>query len=272
MFWFARKPGRHATGELPIPPLEMRKLVGSYEEHTFNNPSGARVFAGVDGSSDEFVFDFGCGCGRVARQLLQQHDPPRRYVGVDLHKGMVQWCRRNLQPRHSGFEFHHQDVFNAGLNPRGKLKHSRFPIPDKTVSLLVAVSVFTHVLEESAVFYLREMARVLGSNGKAATTWFLFDKASFPMMQNFQNALFINPRDPTNAVIFDRSWLVAQASSAGLRICSATPPSIRGFHWSIHFEPAVAGAEHVAFADDDAPVGTAPPPLLPRRAHKMDSD
>jgi hypothetical protein len=163
-------------------------------------------------------------------------------------------------------------VFNAGLNPRGKLKHSRFPIPDKTISLLVAVSVFTHVLEESAVFYLHEVARVLSPSSKAATTWFLFDKSSFPMMQDFQNALFINARDPTNAVIFDRSWLRAQASSAGLRICSATPPSIRGFHWSIQFEPAVTGAEHVEFGDDDAPVGTAPPPLLPRRAHKIDSD
>jgi SAM-dependent methyltransferase len=272
MFWFGRKPGRLATGELPIPPLEMRKLVGSYEEHTFNNPSGERMFAGVDGSSDNFIFDFGCGCGRIARQLLQQHEPPRRYVGVDLHKGMVRWCRRNLQPRHSGFEFHHQDVFNAGLNPRGKLKHSRFPASDNAVSLLVAVSVFTHVLEDSAVFYLNEMARVLGPNGKAVTTFFLFDKASLPMMQDFQNALFINARDPTNAVIFDRAWLKTQASSAGLRICAATPPSIRGFHWSIQFEPAVAGVGHVAFPEDNAPVGTAAPPLLPRRAHKLDSD
>lgn len=270
--WFARKPRHLASGELPIPPLEMRKLVGNYEQHAFNNASGARVFAGVDGSSDDFVFDFGCGCGRVARQLLQQHEPPKRYVGVDLHRGMVRWCRRNLQPGHSGFEFHHQDVFNAGLNPRGKLKHARLPAPDKAVSLFTAVSVFTHVLEESAEFYLREMARVLAPNGKAVTTWFLFDKSSFPMMQDFQNALFVNPDDPTNAVIFDRAWLKAQASSAGLRICAATPPSIRGFHWSIYFELAVTGATHVAFAEDDAPVGTAPPPLMPCRAHKMDSD
>ncbi len=272
MFWFARKPERQPTGELPIPPLEMRKLVGNFEEHAFNNASGARVFEGVDGSSDDFVFDFGCGCGRIARQLLQQREPPKRYVGVDLHRGMIQWCRRNLQPRHASFEFHHQDVFNAGLNPRGRVKHAPFPAPDKAVSLFTAVSVFTHVLEESAAFYLREMARVLGPNGKAVTTWFLFDKASFPMMQPFQNALFINPRDLSNAVIFDREWLKAEAGNAGLRICAAKPPSIRGFHWHIHFELAVNGAEHVEFPDDDAPAGTAPPPLLPRRAHTIDSD
>ena len=44
-------------------------------------------------------------------------------------------------------------------------------------------------------------------DGVAVTTWFLFDKANFPMMQEFQNALYISDFDPTNAVIFDRTWL-----------------------------------------------------------------
>ena len=32
------------------------------------------------------------------------------------------------------------------------------------------------------------------------------------MMQDFQNALYINDVDPTNAVIFDREWLRREAS------------------------------------------------------------
>lgn len=266
MFPFTQKTARQ-DGTLPIPPLEMRKLVGNYEEKAFENATGARVFE-ASGVSDDFVFDFGCGCGRIARQLLQQRQPPKRYVGVDLHKGMVRWCQHNLQPHHSGFEFHHHNVYNAGLNPRGKLSHSRFPVADNAVTLLLAISVFTHVLEDGAAFYLREMGRVLAVGGKAVTTWFLFDKSSFPMMQTFQNALFINARDPTNAVIFDRDWLRVHSTAAGLRICKATPPAIRGFHWQLEFERA-NGAPHVEFGDDDAPAGSAAPPLLPRRAHKL---
>ena len=45
---------------------------------------------------------------------------------------------------------------------------------------------------------------MLRDGGIAVTTFFLFDKAGFPMMQEFQNAPYINLDDPTNAVIFDR--------------------------------------------------------------------
>ena len=42
-------------------------------------------------------------------------------------------------------------------------------------------------------------------DGWLHASWFLFDKRLFPMMQPFQNALFINETDPSNAVIFDRA-------------------------------------------------------------------
>ena len=57
---------------LPIPPLEMRALVGQTEPSGFDNPAGAPIFDFVDPSVFRSVFDFGCGCGRLARQLIQQ--------------------------------------------------------------------------------------------------------------------------------------------------------------------------------------------------------
>jgi len=257
---------------LPIPPLELRKLVGNFEESAFDNPTVARVFASVPGSTDDFILDFGCGCGRVARQLMQQSQPPRRYLGVDLHKGMIRWCRDNLTARNPDFVFQHQDVRNPGLNPRGRREQVEFPAADGSVSLLIATSVFTHLVESQADFYLREVGRVLREGGVAVATFFLFDKAAFPMMQEFQNALYINLNDPTNAVIFDREWLKRATQQAGLRICRVQPPAIRGFHWHIHMERARAdNPQHVVFPDDDAPVGRAPPPLLMKGAHRLGS-
>jgi hypothetical protein len=57
---------------LPIPPPEMRKLVGVEDARLFDNPARALVYPHLPGEVFNAVFDFGCGCGRIARQLIQQ--------------------------------------------------------------------------------------------------------------------------------------------------------------------------------------------------------
>jgi SAM-dependent methyltransferase len=238
----------------------MRELVGLTDPAGFDHPVGSPVFPTVAASQYESVLDFGCGCGRVARQLGVAAAPmPGRYVGIDLHRGMIRWDRENLAPRLPGFSFQHHDVFNPGLNPDPGAPRTRpVPVADAEVTLLIAISVFTHLVEAQAEYYLGEVARVLRQDGVMVSSWFLFDKAPFPMMQEFQNALYINDSDPTNAVIFDRSWLLAKLDGLGLRVRAATPPTIRGFHWILEIEP---GRGSVALAQDTAPEGHAAPPI-----------
>lgn len=256
----------------PLPPVELRELAGPLEDHFYDNPTGELVFPEVPSERYDFVFDFGCGCGRIARQLIQQTEVPRRYVGVDLHLGAIQWCRRNLSRCAKSFEFRHQGIYNAGLNPRGKAERLPFPVKDGAITLFIGWSVFTHTNEAATSHYLDELSRVLRSDGTAITTWFLFDKADFPMMQEFQNALFINEIDPTNAVIFDRGWLKRTASSAGLVLSSIVPPEVRGFQWKITFAKARPGDLHADFPDDNAPEGIQRPPLIPENAERVGLD
>jgi hypothetical protein len=106
----------------------------------------------------------------------------------------------------------------------------------------------------------------------AITTWFLFDKADFPMMQEFQNALFINDVDPTNAVIFDKSWLRGTADRAGLTLACIVPPAIRGFQWKIYMKKTGPGATHAEFPPDLAVRGLQRPPLMPPNADHLGLD
>jgi SAM-dependent methyltransferase len=246
--------------ELPVPPAELRRLVGPTDLEPFDNATGALVFPGVPEHAYAVVFDFGCGCGRLARQLMQQRLRPGRYLGVDPHKGMVEWCRTHLTPHAPEFQFRHHDVFHEFVNPDGKLDLLALPAADREVTLFVAWSVFTHLLERDADFYLGELARVLSPSGVAITTWFLFDKRNFPMMQAFQNALFISDFDPTNAVLFDRGWLCERAARAGLVMTRVAPPAIRGFQWTIELQQAGDGRTWAAFPEDLAPHGLARPP------------
>jgi SAM-dependent methyltransferase len=258
-----------AGDELPIPPLEMRELVGPREPEAFDHPRGQPVFPTLTRPEQyDFVLDFGCGCGRVARRLAVASAPmPKRYVGVDLHAGMIAWANQNLAPRLPGFTFIHQNVFNAGFNPRGSLPEmAPFPVEDERVSLLLALSVFTHLVQAQADHYLDEVRRVLRPDGVMLATFFLFDKAYFPMMQDFQNALYINDTDPTNAVIFDRAWLLAALDMRELRIRAVRPPSVRGYHCELEIVP---GRGSVDLPEDTGEFGRQPPPVCSRPAYMI---
>jgi SAM-dependent methyltransferase len=255
--------------DLPYPPEEMRQLAGGRGISFYDNPSGAPLFAALPLEAYDAVLDFGCGCGRVARQLIQQRPRPRTYFGIDLHRGMIEWCVRNLAPRAPGFRFAHHDAYNPGLNPGGVRDPLPIPADDRSFSLVLAWSVFTHLVEDRARHYLAEVARVLRPDGYLHASWFLFDKREVPMMQEFQNALYINLDDPTNAVIYDRSWVLATAASVGLKVVAATPPTIRGFHWTLVMAHADHQAPAVALPEDRAPLGLARPPLMPPNAEHI---
>jgi hypothetical protein len=72
------------------------------------------------------------------------------------------------------------------------------PAEDGAFSLVIALSVFTHTTQAHAEYYLREITRVMRPEGTLVASFFLFEKRHFPMMPDFQNALYINIEDPWN--------------------------------------------------------------------------
>ncbi len=214
------------------------------------------------------VLDFGCGCGRNARRLALAANPmPKRYVGLDLHAGMIEWCNQHLAPALPRFTFAHQNIYNPGFNPDPTLPRVLpFPVASESVTLLIATSVFTHLLQDDAEFYLDEVRRALHPDGVMIASFFFFEKRYFPMMQTFQNALYINPTDPCNAVMFDRDWLQDQLRARGLGIAAAQPPEVRGFQWSLEIRP---GEADLRLAEDRAPFGSIPPPVSTTPPHLL---
>jgi SAM-dependent methyltransferase len=265
--------GSPSNESLPLPPLEMRRLIGPTENEAFDNPTRGLVYPYLDEAHYESIFDFGCGCGRVARQLILQNPQPGRYFGIDLHRGMIEWCRANLAPHAPNFTFEHHDVFAASLNPREDAPRTRpFPVESGAFTLINAWSVFTHLTETQVPHYLNESARILTKDGLLNSTWFLFDKREFPMMQDYANALYINEFDLSAAVIFDRSWLRKAAGEAGLTIIGVYPPIVRGFQWTLLLTPTRLGLQEAELPVDDAPYGQMKPPSMPPNASAIGLD
>lgn len=247
-----------ASGELPLPPYELREVVGPTDPADFDNPTGELVYPDLGAEAHTRVFDFGAGCGRIARQLMQQWTPPERYVGIDLHRKLVRWCADNLEPRARGFEFRHHDVFNPTFNPGRKPMTAPFPVGDREFTLVNAWSVFTHLVQSQVEHYLGECARVLAPGGILQASFFLFEKREFSLLDTDHQALYIDDRDPTSAAIFDRAWVLEQIRGAGLTLHAARPPELRGYQWLLHMSPASDGATEIELPADDAPLGTFP--------------
>jgi SAM-dependent methyltransferase len=242
----------------------MRTLVGPTDAAAFDNPSGELVYPFLEPEQYRRVFDFGCGCGRVARQLILQSPRPERYVGIDLHRGMIEWARRNLSPAAENFEFHHHDVYNRSFNPGDGLPESApFPAEDGSFTLVNALSVFTHLTERQTVFYMNEARRILAPNGVLHATFFLIDKKQFPMMMEHTNALYLSYEDPSSAVLYDRDWVRRTGAQAGLTIVRALAPAVRNYQWHLLMMPTRPGLEQGTFPVDDAPVGEVRTPEVP---------
>jgi SAM-dependent methyltransferase len=250
-----------ANPNIPIPPIHLRRSVGLEDVAYFDNPTRGLVFGdAVEATQYRSVFDFGCGCGRIARQLLLQRDKvPEEYVGIDLFKASIEWCTENLTRVNRRFTFYHHDFYNPGLNPGGSRKNVGLPKLGQ-FALVNAHSVFTHIIEDYVRFYFEEVSSFVADQGCIRVSWFLFNKAYFPMMQTFQNSLYINTDDPSNAVIYDMEFVRELYKSSGLGIYKVEPPAVRGHQWLIYAKKG-ASVCNLEFPEDVAPIGLARPPI-----------
>ncbi len=120
----------------------------------------------------DVILDVGCGNGRLALALESE---PVRYVGFDVVRGAVAFCRKAFAEHGDKYTFHYLDVRNDHYNRRGTILpgKARFPCEDGSVDVVVASSVFTHLGPWAvAQHYLDECTRVLKSGGRLYSTWF----------------------------------------------------------------------------------------------------
>ena len=225
------------TGKnVPLPPIELRRLV-TPNDADFDHPGGQSVYTDIPAEAYDAVFDFGCGCGRIARKLMLQQLRPRRYVGIDVHRRMIDWCCENLTPVEQGFQFFHHDVWSPSYGRENNYRLAEpFPVRDGEFTLFLANSVFTHLYRAQTEYYLSEVARILSPSGIAITSWFFFDNDSYPSLDGGPHSLYVSETDPTHAVIYDRKWFIDTVRRCGLGVGFTLPPRVAGSTWQVRLE------------------------------------
>ena len=145
------------SASAPVPPAKLRYRVhGGLDREGFlrngrviaANLREILASAGRELDSFERVLDFGCGSGRVIRNLVDGAEPGR-FHGTDIDPELVDWCARNL----SGVQWRRND-FEPPLD-----------YPDESFDLVYAVSVFTHLDEALQLAWLEELHRIVRPDG-----------------------------------------------------------------------------------------------------------
>jgi ubiquinone/menaquinone biosynthesis C-methylase UbiE len=145
------------------------------------------------------IIDLGCGSGRLAKHLGITFDR-LNYLGIDVVQELLDYARSKSP---EGYQF--------------KLNHElRFPAENEAADMIVAFSVFTHLLHEESYIYLDDARRVLRPGGsvvfsflEAATNWPIFE------------AMIGNAKTKTRThlnMIIERSQIQAWADHLGFEV------------------------------------------------------
>ncbi|HXQ28620.1 MAG TPA: methyltransferase domain-containing protein [Gemmatimonadales bacterium] len=217
-----------ATRRAPRPPLWLRRHAGPIRDFDraaaeLSAVIGARALL----QESDAVLDIGCGCGSMALEFRNVLGAHGSYVGFDVHRPSIAWCKRHFasDPR---FRFELASLETAWSRGGEAVSQYRFPAADDSMTFVLAKSVFTHLLEEDARHYLRELRRVLQEGRRALVTAFLLGEEGDPRFPYGGPDLWWRMSNrPEAGVAFKRSRFVAEARAANLRVVEL----IRGY-WS----------------------------------------
>jgi SAM-dependent methyltransferase len=148
---------------------------------------------------------------------------------VDVNADLLRWPGEHYaQP---GLTFTHIDAANSVYNPHGSTPaaQARLPFADGSFDVIVAFSLFTHLLRDAAERYLNEISRLLRPDGRLLATWFLLTderercikrgKTSQILRHRWPTGLRVaDPRRPEAAVGYPETVVQQLVSTAGLKI------------------------------------------------------
>lgn len=162
-------------------------------------------------TKDSTILDIGCGQGRLAYGLISLMPDIKKYIGIDVHKRSINWCKTAIGDEYKNFNFIHIDKANPRYNQKGSDIKSGFRLPfeDETFDVINLYSVFTHMKLETIKIYLREIFRVLKKGGHVFMTIFVHPR---------KKERIINDRKPFYRAYYDVDIIDRHIKKLGFKV------------------------------------------------------
>ena len=214
-------------GDALVPPRRLR-FVGDGDFAAIGNEFAGhlRTLAGL--APDHRILDVGCGVGRIAIPLLGYLSERGGYDGFDIVPRAIRWCTKAITSKNPRFRFALAALRNCAYHPGSgdSAATYRFEFTDNTFDVVVATSLFTHLLPAEADNYLNEIGRVLKPGGRCLITWFLRTEESdrlvregrsaIPFEHEYASCMIIDPAVPEAAIAYPQDMVLASYARAGL--------------------------------------------------------
>lgn len=218
---------RRLHGRAALPPLWLRRHTGPARDFDRAARDMEATLAELRlVHAGDRVLEIGCGCGAMVPALARMVGGDGSYVGFDVHRPSIRWCGRRFAGD-TRLRFEWADLASPyGNGASGVAVESyRFPVDDGGADLVIAKSVFTHLREQQARHYLREVRRALRPGGRALLTAFLFDGAqrppAFPFPDGDSPVRWRRRLRVEAAVAFERASFERMVEGAGLAVREA---------------------------------------------------
>jgi SAM-dependent methyltransferase len=143
------------------------------------------IYQTLKEKSGNKILDIGCGTGLLGISSEPFVGDGGTYTGIDVMADDINFCKSHF--KFSNYNFIHLDVANPTYASAQSSQLKAWPVEDASQDLVTALSVWTHLNETDALFYMKEIHRVLKKDGKAIVTFFVLDddyKNSLPRRSN----------------------------------------------------------------------------------------
>ena len=131
------------------------------------------IYQTLQNKTGNNILDIGCGTGLLGISSEPFISKGGSYTGIDIVKNDIDFC--NSHYKKDNYHFLHFDYANPAYAKSQSQTKRPWPVNDGSFNLVTALSVWTHLNENDAIFFFQEIFRVLEPGGKAIITFFLLD-------------------------------------------------------------------------------------------------